>query len=376
MSPNPGSNELADDQEAQTESTEAISAKPHSIDADAVVAAFHADPRSGCGVYEVLDVRCAEPRSMDMTACPVCGHLRGRALFQLSGVSNPVLQCLNCHTARLPRRTSAVDAELLPAAGPGQKSGVFSRVSKALDRLRTGRQFRQLNRLIPESAQVLNLAEPENPLADRLSRAGMDVHSLPAPNRNGSEDSRGDTPVSTKVLREAGFEDQSFDLVLVDVLLHESDQPSQMLSELYQLVKPGGVLQVVIRNLGSWQARICGPSWSLLRKPRQRNLLPLVSAERMLHDSGFSIRTEEHADVRMSVSEWMKSFENYCTNWFTLAKEQDERLDEISVRGPVQAVFVLPNWLRLVLMLPAIPISFFASVCRSSDVVHLIAVRR
>lgn len=67
-------------------------------------------------------------------------------------------------------------------------------------------------------------------------------------------------PVYAGTLQEAAFATESFDVVtLTDVIEHVAD-PLDLVSEIYRILRPGGVLFVVAPNFGSFFVRLYGAS--------------------------------------------------------------------------------------------------------------------
>lgn len=60
----------------------------------------------------------------------------------------------------------------------------------------------------------------------------------------------------------------SFEVITLWHVLEHAQEPEQMLTELYRLLVPGGILLVSVPDFGSAEARLCGPGWFHLDVPR------------------------------------------------------------------------------------------------------------
>jgi 2-polyprenyl-3-methyl-5-hydroxy-6-metoxy-1,4-benzoquinol methylase len=99
-------------------------------------------------------------------------------------------------------------------------------------------------------------------------------------------------------LQDAGFEDESFDLVtLFHVMEHVTD-PRTILSEVRRILRPAGRLVLQVPNIESWQFRLFGVRWYGLDVPRHVVNYSNRAMQRLLADSGFKVRRTRHFNLR------------------------------------------------------------------------------
>jgi SAM-dependent methyltransferase len=99
-------------------------------------------------------------------------------------------------------------------------------------------------------------------------------------------------------LDQAGFPNDSFDIVtLFHVMEHVTD-PRNLLAEASRILKPDGALIVQVPNIDSWQFRAFGPRWYGLDIPRHVIDYSQQAMLRLLDASGFAARRIKHFNLR------------------------------------------------------------------------------
>jgi SAM-dependent methyltransferase len=87
----------------------------------------------------------------------------------------------------------------------------------------------------------------------------------------------------------ASTEDQLFDAVTVWHVIEHVDNPGKMIRDIWNNLKPGGLLAVSTVNIDSWQARIFGTNWLHLDPPRHLWIGSRKAVEQLLVKNGFVI---------------------------------------------------------------------------------------
>jgi SAM-dependent methyltransferase len=78
-----------------------------------------------------------------------------------------------------------------------------------------------------------------------------------------------------------------FDVVVFQHALEHVAEPREDLARAFELLRPGGLLLVVLPNFGSGQARRFGSAWFHLDLPRHRSHFTADGLERLLRATGF-----------------------------------------------------------------------------------------
>ena len=103
-------------------------------------------------------------------------------------------------------------------------------------------------------------------------------------------------------LEQAGFSDDSFDVVTMwDVFEHVLN-PKATLKEIVRILKPGGTLVISVPNPSSLEARIFGANWAGWDRPRHLHLFTPAVLKRYLKDAGFAKIEIDSFGGRLSVT--------------------------------------------------------------------------
>ena len=89
-------------------------------------------------------------------------------------------------------------------------------------------------------------------------------------------------------LKKAGFREEFFDVIYLDSVIEHLPQPANMLQDLKQILKPGGLIYIVTPNADAAINRFRDLIFKLLNRKKSSKLLPL---EPPYHVNGFSKRS-------------------------------------------------------------------------------------
>jgi SAM-dependent methyltransferase len=135
-----------------------------------------------------------------------------------------------------------------------------------------------------------------------------------------------DLDICTGGLAEAHYPNSTFDVVTIwDVLEHVHD-PTLTLSEMFRILKPGGLAIIRVPNADTWDARLFGPYWVGLDAPRHLYVFSAQTLSALLAKTGFRVRTMRtvmlgYLPFALSVQFWL-----------------DERLGDGALKRALEAV--------------------------------------
>jgi len=201
--------------------------------------------------------------------CNSCGGTRARFLFERNGYS--IVECATCALRYVGENTADIDFPTLYSESyyQGGASAVFANymAEEAARRASARRKLWSIRLRGPRSGRLLDvgcatgffLAEARRhydvqgvEISEYSSRIAREHFGL---------------DVFTGTLQDAGFADETFDVITMwDVIEHLAD-PKAELQHVAGLLKPGGSVVITTGDAGSRYARRAGPRWHLLEPP-------------------------------------------------------------------------------------------------------------
>ncbi|MBZ0111005.1 MAG: class I SAM-dependent methyltransferase [Thermoanaerobaculia bacterium] len=231
------------------------------------------------------------------------------ARLQLDGANSVVAVCTTCGTGRCdPMPGPDEIASFYPPAYYGAGGQKFTGPMERVVRLMTSRQARRLSadlRPLGDRLRVLDIGCGRGDLVGSFSALGFDAHGTeiaPPPDGEfpGTLHAVGD-------LAEAGFDEESFDLVVLWHVLEHLADPRGTIEEIHRILAPEGRLAIAVPNFSGWQARWAGPSWFHLDLPRHLFQFSRRGLETLLRSNGFDVEREDYFSLRQNPFGWVQS---------------------------------------------------------------------
>ncbi len=110
--------------------------------------------------------------------------------------------------------------------------------------------------------------------------------------------------VFTGTIEEAGFREETFDVVVLNHVLEHLDQPRETLREVRRILKRDGVLVIGVPNIESIMARLLGAGWYSLKPGEHVWHFSPATLCRLVREAGFE------------VIEWESRENNLPSGWF------------------------------------------------------------
>ncbi len=234
----------------------------------------------------------AEPQTLAVSACDVCGAATARELYTAkdhlrnSTESFPIVACDGCGTLRtLPEMTDRELASFYPrdywGAEPTDKWIRKSQAEKT--------SFLQAYGLL--SGTILDVGCGAGFFlraldADKWNRCGVEIGE---PGARAATSALGAGRVFKGTLIEAGFDDATFDVVTLWSALEHTNEPRANLVEARRVLKETGTLIVQVPNVESYQTRVFGGDWSAMDAPRHRYHFNQRTLSKLLSETGFKV---------------------------------------------------------------------------------------
>jgi 2-polyprenyl-3-methyl-5-hydroxy-6-metoxy-1,4-benzoquinol methylase len=189
--------------------------------------------------------------------CPVCGFAEHEALFVKHGFT--FVRCSSCGLVFVNPQLEedAVLEEYRTAATNDLWFDVLtSKRQQELDRAKFGDV---LDALEPYRGKLLDVGCSIGLLLHLAQERGWDVTGLePAPRAREHAHQVYGLDVRDETLEDAGFPDGSFDAVALLSVLEHATEPLDLLRECARVLRPGGVLYVIVPNVDSLACNLLG----------------------------------------------------------------------------------------------------------------------
>lgn len=286
---------------------------------------------------------------LEKVPCNLCGNLNTAPVFTLNGFN--LVKCRHCKLIYVnprpaPRALYGMYDENYFIHGDNCYTGEYfgyydyivdqDKIKKTfIQRLKTLENFRSPGKLLDVGCAAGYFLASARERGWQAS--GLDVSAFAV---DMARTEFGEESVKLATLLEAGYPAESFDAVtLWDVLEHLPD-PSANLKEAWRILKPGGVLGLVIPDSGSAAARVLGRWWPEFRRIKEHIYFftkPTISA--MLRKAGFDLMLMEGAGRIFSVTELLNECKIFNYRFF-------ERLTFVSDRIGLSGInfYVKPGY--------------------------------
>ncbi len=328
------------------------------------------------GIYD-FPVRLLEPASHPderIAPCPVCGEERAAPRFEITGYDSRVLVCRRCGLGRLHPIPSAKELRALyPDEYYGEPGTKFQPVVERLVRIVGERHAGFLCGAVPPGGRVLDVGCGRGVLLGALADRGFEVHGVEVSATAAcGADPRAQIRVAAS-LRDAGYAEASFDLIIVWHVFEHLADPRGTVEEMHRILKPGGRLVIAVPNFASPQARWTGAAWFHLDLPRHIFQFPLGALRNLLAESGFVVVSVHHFSLRQNPFGWIQSLLNRVGIF-----PRNALYTLLQSHAPGSPPFGAATSLALraclvIAALPALLASLLTALLRSGATVHVVA---
>jgi SAM-dependent methyltransferase len=311
------------------------------------------------------------------TSCPVCRNPDARPRFRIAGLESVIRECPGCGLGWMdPLPDPQTLASFYPSHYYGADGSKFRGGIEWVVRLVGARRLRFITSHLPRGAAVLDIGCGRGVLLKDLADRGYRVFGTErSPDAARGADPRAEIRFG-ETLRDAAFDADFFDQVIIWHVFEHLPDPSETLREIHRILKPGGSVIIAVPNFSSWQARWAGADWFHLDPPRHLYHFSTGSLARLLGDCGFILRSWHHFSLRQNPFGWVQSLLNRSS------REPRNSLYSWLLHGGRDPDVRTPFWTRVrhllefaVGMPPATGLEVVAATFRRGATVHLIATK-
>lgn len=158
---------------------------------------------------------------------------------------------------------------------------------------RAGLYYEVFKQVAPAGGTLLDVGCANGAFITAMNRLGYDVHGVEtdaavATQANEALCHLGRKPVVNATLEQAGFPDNSFDIITLWHTIEHVDDPLSTLREVHRLLKPGGMCVIQTPQAECIESRIFGIYWAGWECPRHLWLFTANTLSQLSHKAGFT----------------------------------------------------------------------------------------
>lgn len=216
--------------------------------------------------------------SFEVRVCPACGHAGGRSRGRKNDF--PLFSCESCATLYTAHAPGIIQGQDYDSYYTAENLEVPAFIDKRLDEIvSTFERYRKNNRLLDVgfgAGSFLEAAARNNWQAFGVEVSQTAVEHV---RERGFE-------VFSGELREAGYPDEYFDVIVASEVLEHVPNPRALLEDIARVLRPGGLLWATTPHGRGISARLLGLSWSVVCPPDHLQLFSINSIRKLLTSAG------------------------------------------------------------------------------------------
>ncbi len=243
--------------------------------------------------------------------CIACHATTAQRLYSIEGVSEELVECENCGLGSLyPMPTAERIQSFYPAEYYGEPTAKFEPLVEFGVRLGAKMRVESLVGDLPTESKVLDIGCGRGVMLRALLDLGHEAHGVEiAPEAAPGADSRAQIRIAPELVK-AGYEENTFDAVIMWHVLEHLPHPEQTLAEIRRILRPGGRLILAVPNFGSLQSQRTGNDWFHLDLPRHLYHFTPETLQRLLACNEFHYESVRHMAMLQNSFGWLQSILN------------------------------------------------------------------
>lgn len=192
---------------------------------------------------------------IETAPCIACHSTSARRLYSIEGVSEELVECRSCGLGSLfPMPNAARIQSFYPAEYYGEPTAKFEPLVEFGVRLGAKMRVESLVGDLSAGSKVLDIGCGRGVMLRALLDLGHEAHGVEiAAEAAVGADPRAQITIAPE-LAQAGYDDNTFDAVILWHVLEHLPHPEQALAEIRRLLRPGGRLILAVPNFGSLQS--------------------------------------------------------------------------------------------------------------------------
>jgi ubiquinone/menaquinone biosynthesis C-methylase UbiE len=248
---------------------------------------------------------------IETAPCIACHSTSARRLYSIEGVSEELVECRKCGLGSLfPMPNAERIRSFYPAEYYGEPTAKFEPLVEFGVRLGAKMRVESLVGDLPAGSKVLDIGCGRGVMLRALLDLGHEAYGVEiAAEAASGADPRAQITIAPE-LSQAGYDDNTFDAVILWHVLEHLPHPEQTLAEIRRILRPGGRLILAVPNFGSLQSRRTANNWFHLDLPRHLYHFTPATLQRLLACNDFHCESMRHLALLQNSFGWLQSLLN------------------------------------------------------------------
>ena len=225
-------------------------------------------------------------RSMEKTACPLCGERKEKALFVKDNFK--VVRCTNCTLTYVnPRLDKKAIAESYNKNTISPKEYYLR--SEAADRIAFKKRWKIIERFTSSRGRVLDIGCNIGIFLSVAKENGWDCYGIDINKSVEKECKQKGIKFAATTLERAKFKKEYFDVIILNDVIEHVHEPKKLMLLVKQFLKKGGIVFLVTPDIGSVTAKVMRRRWHHLKPDEHLTYFTQATMKRLLNDAGLSV---------------------------------------------------------------------------------------
>ncbi len=281
----------------------------------------------------------------------------------LTGEVFEIIECPTCGLGKTITQPTIDLSKYYDTAYYGNKNIRFNPIVEALIKFFRHRRANIIHQQAGSSkGAILDIGCGRALMLGHLRSYGWEVHGTER-SLMASEYARDVLHVNIRVcdsLQEAGYNNNSFQVISLWHVLEHVTHPDQMLDEIYRILDKTGLLVIEVPNVASWQAFMARDHWLYMEAPRHLYHFSPDSITQLLHLKGFRLLSQSTVSLEFGFIGMMQSILNLfmpVKNFLFLVLKNNTSVNQIGIVN-----YIINSGLLLISIIPVAVIGVFLEI--------------
>ena len=241
------------------------------------------------------------------TPCVLCGHSQQKVLFEAADyMSHDRFELLQCPVCQLvetaPQPVSTEIGKYYPDEYFGLSGRRFLGPGEWVIRLARIWRAEAIHRFNRAPGRILDIGCGRGWMLTRLKQLGWTCHGTEWSETLVKLHQQNGLDVQHELdLRNCHFPDQFFDVVTLWHVFEHIHNPAEILSEIYRILKPGGLIVLATPDWGGLSAQLTRQNWFALDVPRHLFHYSHRTLPAIVESAGFRVFRQRHLSLEQDL---------------------------------------------------------------------------